>query len=170
MKNLRIQNKIIEYIIENNLIDDFERFLNDSGIKCKLIVKKTPSGENVLYFNHKRPIPFVNNMSSGTGALLVFYYYYKKIDNVSFIYLDEFDAFYHFELSERIIKILEDLDNCQTIATSHNTDLLSNKIMRPDCFFVLTDEKLVSIVNSTNRELREGHNLEKLYKSCEFDE
>ena len=41
--------------------------------------------------------------------------------------------------------------------------------MRPDCFFILNNTRLISIVNSTDRELREGHNLEKLYRSGEFD-
>jgi hypothetical protein len=41
--------------------------------------------------------------------------------------------------------------------------------MRPDCYFILTGEKLTSFANATNRELREGHNLEKLYMSGEFN-
>lgn len=170
MRFPKMYNSIISNIIEKNMIEEFESFLNDSGVKCKLVVKTTSSGEEALFFDHKKPIPFISNMSSGTAALLMFFNWYKKIDMVSFLYLDEFDAFYHFELSERIVRLLEEIDNCQTIATSHNTNLLSNKIMRPDCFFVLTNEKIISIVNATERELREGHNLEKLYKSGEFGE
>lgn len=56
----------------------------------------------------------------------------------------------------------------QVILTSHNTNLLSNRIMRPDCYFILTKDKLCSLANATERELREGHNLEKLYMSGEF--
>lgn len=41
--------------------------------------------------------------------------------------------------------------------------------MRPDCYFILTKNKLTSFANATNRELREGHNLEKLYMSGEFN-
>ena len=41
--------------------------------------------------------------------------------------------------------------------------------MRPDCYFILSDNKLTSFADATNRELREGHNLEKLYMSGEFD-
>ena len=90
--------------------------------------------------------------------------------NLSFLWIDEFDAFYHFELSEKIVMILEDKMDCQVVLTSHNTNLLSNKIMRPDCYFILSNGKLTSIVNATDRELREGHNLEKLYINGEFDE
>jgi hypothetical protein len=69
----------------------------------------------------------------------------------------------------KLVELLEHLPNLQTILTSHNTNLLSNRIMRPDCYFILTQDKLTSFANATDRELREGHNLEKLYMSGEFD-
>lgn len=86
------------------------------------------------------------------------------------MFIDEFDAFYHFELAEAIVLILEKMFKTQVIITSHNTNLLTNKIMRPDCYFIMTKNKLTSLANATTRELREGHNLEKLYMSGEFDE
>lgn len=86
------------------------------------------------------------------------------------MFIDEFDAFYHYELSESIVAMLEKMPRTQIILTSHNTNLLSNRIMRPDCYFILTKNKLTSFANSTRRELREGHNLEKLYMSGEFNE
>ena len=58
----------------------------------------------------------------------------------------------------------------QMLLTSHNTNLLSNKVMRPDCYFILTKNRITSFANATKRELREGHNLEKLFISGEFDE
>ena len=85
------------------------------------------------------------------------------------MFIDEFDAYYHFELAESIVSILEKMPNTQVILTSHNTNLLSNKIMRPDCYFILTKDKLTALANATTRELREGHNLEKLYMSGEFN-
>ena len=76
----------------------------------------------------------------------------------------------YYELAEKIVKLLEDKVKCQTILTSHNTALMTNKIMRPDCYFILTRDRLVSLSNATQRELREGHNLERLYMGGEFDE
>ena len=68
-----------------------------------------------------------------------------------------------------IVQVLKKMKNTQVILTSHNTNLLTNRIMRPDCYFILTKDKLTSLANATSRELREGHNLEKLYMSGEFN-
>jgi len=47
---------------------------------------------------------------------------------------------------------------------------MSNRLFRPDCLFILSrNGKLTSLNNATKRELREGHNLEKMYISGEFD-
>lgn len=167
---LPILNDIISTIVKNNWIKDFEVFLNEHGVKENLIAIPLPTGDKILCFKHKKPIPFKNNCSSGTAALVKLYNWKKNMDNTTFLYMDEFDAFYHYELSEKIIKSFSELGNCQTVVTSHNTNLLSNKVMRPDCFFILNKDRITSIVNATDRELREGHNLEKLYKSGEFGE
>lgn len=68
-----------------------------------------------------------------------------------------------------IVQVLKKMKNTQVILTSHNTNLLTNRIMRPDCYFILTKDKLTSLANAASRELREGHNLEKLYMSGEFN-
>ena len=60
--------------------------------------------------------------------------------------------------------------NCQFIMTSHNTNLMTNKIMRPDCLFILSSRgTLTALCDATERELREGHNLEKMYIRGEFE-
>lgn len=163
-------NRIIDNIIKDDLVNDFETFLNDFGIKENLLVVESPTGDKILCFDHKQPIAFIQNCSSGTASLLQLYNWYKNNAEATFLYLDEFDAFYHYELSEKIINLFKKISTCQTLTTSHNTDLLTNKIMRPDCLFILTKERLIALADATTRELREGHNLEKLYKSGEFDE
>ncbi|MCG8643629.1 MAG: ATP-binding protein, partial [Desulfobacterales bacterium] len=97
------------------------------------------------------------------------FYWYKTSTEVTLMFIDEFDAYYHYELAESIVFMLEKMADIQVILTSHNTNLLTNRIMRPDCYLILTKDKLVSIANATDRELREGHNLEKLYMSGEFN-
>lgn len=160
----------LRFIFEKSNMKEFEKFLHKSGVDETLIAMENPSGEKVLYFNKKKPLPFLKTASNGTKALYTLFYWLKTSNELSLLFIDEFDAYYHVELSETIVKMLETQQNYQTILTSHNTNLLSNRIMRPDCYFILTPDKLVSFANATDRELREGHNLEKLYVSGEFDE
>lgn len=155
---------------ETDAVQQFQSFLNDFGIACKLIVLKEADGKKNIYFDHKMPLSFFENMSSGTMLLTKFYLQYMMSKpRPSFIFVDEFDAYYHFELSEKIMKLLETEFDCQVILTSNNTNLLSNSIMRPDCILILHDGKLTPICDITSRELRQGHDLEKLYMSGEFD-
>lgn len=80
----------------------------------------------------------------------------------SLLFLDEYDAFYHYELSRNVFKYLRDnYPKTQIIFTTHNINLMTNKITRPDCLFILSlDGRLTSLNNATGRELRQGHNIE----------
>lgn len=162
-------NDYYDFMFEEATLREFETFLHASGIEDGLTVKMNADGKKVLYFDTETPLPFFRVASSGTRALYTFFYWYKTAKDVSLMFIDEFDAFYHFELAESIVSILEKMPNTQVILTSHNTNLLSNKIMRPDCYFILTKDKLTALFRATTRELREGHNLEKLYMSGEFN-
>lgn len=155
---------------EDNNVQGFQSFLNEYGVQCKLTVLQDADGKKRLFFDHKAPLDFFSNMSSGTRLLTSFYLQFINNDKpFSFIFIDEFDVCYHYELSEKIVKLLEEKFDCQVVLTTHNTNLLSNSIMRPDCFLILNDGKITPICDATSRELRQGHNLEKLYISGEFD-
>lgn len=167
--NMRFNFSFDEYFEEQEELDRFEKFLNDYGVKCKLVMLDQPDGKKELYFDYAKPLHFASNLSSGTLALTRFYIQYLIRSKPTFVFMDEFDAFYHYELSEKMVELLEKEFDCQVVLTSHNTDLLSNSIMRPDCFMILSNGKLTPICEATNRELRQGHNLEKLYKNGEFN-
>lgn len=158
-----------DFVFEGDNLKELEEFLHKAGIAENLIAKKDNDGIKRLYFNTAVPLPFFKVASSGTKALYTLFYWYKTATDVSVMFIDEFDAYYHFELAESIVLLLEKMTNSQVILTSHNTNLLSNRIMRPDCYFILTKDKLTSFANATDRELREGHNLEKLFMSGEFN-
>lgn len=162
-------NDYIDFIFEGNMLKELETFLQKAGINDGLIAKKDADGNKRLYFDTRVPLPFFKVASSGTKALYTLFYWVKTAVDVSFMFIDEFDAFYHYELAETIVDMLGKIPGSQTILTSHNTNLLTNRIMRPDCYFILTGDNLISFANATKRELREGHNLEKLYMSGEFD-
>lgn len=150
-------------------LHNFEDFLNLIGIECKLVLQELPDGQVELYFSHKKLVPFYRTASSGTLALTSLYQ--KIVSNCSLIYLDDFNAFYHYEMAEKLIYYFKDkYPECQLIMTSHNTNLMTNKIMRPDCLFILSSRgTLTALCDATERELREGHNLEKMYIRGEFE-
>ena len=150
-------------------LHNFEDFLNLMGIECKLVLQELPDGQVELYFSQNKLVPFYSTASSGTLALTSLYQ--KIVSNLSLIYLDDFAAFYHYEMAEKLICYFKDkYPECQFIMTSHNTNLMTNKIMRPDCLFILSSKgTLTALCDATERELREGHNLEKMYISGEFE-
>lgn len=150
-------------------LHNFEDFLNLMGIECKLVLQELPDGQVELYFSQNKLVPFYSTASSGTLALTSLYQ--KIVSNPSLIYIDDFAAFYHYEMAEKLICYFKDkYPECQLIMTSHNTNLMTNKIIRPDCLCLLSSKgTLTALCDATERELREGHNLEKMYISGEFE-
>lgn len=168
----RIGGTFFESLENEERLKDLEDFLNAMGIECELVLKKLPDGQSELYFAHEKLVPFYLNASSGTLALVDLYRrLIPKAWDASLVYLDEFDAFYHYEMAENVIKFFKKkYPYCQMIMTSHNTNLMTNRLMRPDCMFVLSRQgTLTALCDATTRELREGHNLEKMYISGEFE-
>lgn len=164
-----IDKGIVKTIINEGLVEDYQSFLNECGLNIKLKVEITPDGEKMLYFDYSRPIEFISNASSGTIALTVIYLIVKNLNKIKFLFIDEFDANFHFKLGEGMLQGLKRQQDCQIIVTTHNTDLINNKFMRPDCYLIMMPDKIISVADATLRELRQGHNLEKLYQSGEFN-
>lgn len=163
-KNIGVK-RLSQSIIDSGSVQDFESFLNKAGVSCKLIVDATSSGEKGIYFDFgKNQLEFGVAASTGTLSLGVFYFWWLRLKNeeVTFAFIDEFDAFYHHSLASSIVEKVAE-SKCQTIMTTHNTGVMSNDLLRPDCYFVL-DEGIKSITEMTNKELRKAHNLEKIYK------
>jgi AAA15 family ATPase/GTPase len=160
-----------EDIIEHKNLNDFESFLNNVGIKCKLAIKDDGDRKKIDFIFKNKKIPFSNIASSGTKSLLLFYFWYQRLkenSSISFLFLDEFDAHYHHSLSKTIIEKLKEISNTQIILTTHNTSIISNDLLRPDCYFLMYEDGIKSLSNSTAKELREAHNIEKMYKAGSF--
>lgn len=162
-----------DWIIKNNLVHEFQDFLRElAGIDMELSAVRVdgPTPTTLLIEKHSQsPLIFEQVASNGTRALELLFYWSRRFSEVSFLFMDEFDAFYHYELSKNVIRYIVKLNNVQAIFTTHNSYLAANDLLRPDCYFVLNNGKLTSFVDSTDRELREGHNLEKLLRNGEFD-
>ena len=159
---------IDEYIIQNNFVQDFSDFLEEISEQHFVFIPPN-SGDKQLYCNIKgKPALFDLIISTGTRALQLLYYWLKHMNSTSFVFIDEFDAFYHFKLSRAVCRRLFMLD-CQVFLTSHNTLLMTNDLLRPDCNFILNNNEIHSLHDCTPKELRQGHNIEKLYRGGTFD-
>ena len=157
-----------EYIIKNQLTRDFEEFIHRvSGQSFKFQDPKDDDKELYCVFGLGR-IPFDKIASTGTQSLMLLYYWLKQMTNASFVFIDEFDAFYHFRLSYEVCKALFSLP-CQAFTSSHNTYLMTNDLLRPDCNFILQDNKIKPLSDCTQKELRFGHNIEKMFRGNAFE-
>lgn len=162
-------------IVERGNVDDFERFLNEAGVICKLCVMKIQGNDGLVEdigfdFGNKK-IPFYGIASTGTKSLALFYYWlqrFKDDDCVSFIFVDEFDAFYHHSLSMLIVREMKKA-GAQVVITTHNTNVMTNELLRPDCYFIMDEKGVTPIYEKTDKELREAHNIEKMYKAGTFN-
>jgi len=172
----------------------FEHFLNDEVfVKCKLTIIKIGDEEKLAFDFGNKKITFFENASTGTISLTALYLILsilngrseiialekklkekqgKELESVAFfpfVFIDEFDAFYHYAAAKSIIKTLKNI-KCQAILTTHNTNIMSNDLLRPDCYFIMSNTGIKPIYSFTNKELREAHNIEKMYRAGVFNE
>lgn len=161
---------ISDAIVKTGNLKNFEEFLNRLEIKCKLISREV-DGKYMIYNEFQNgEANFYSTASTGTKSLALFYYWLIHASDASLIFMDEFDAYYHFELAEQIVKEILNKTNAQVIFTSHNNNLMNNDLFRPDCLFILQDQGIKKMSDLTDKELRKAHNLQKMYKAGAFDE
>ena len=167
---LKYNTELIEpVIINNSKVEEFEKFLHNAEINENLVVRRGLN-QDLLCFKYKKgDIPLQAVASTGTKSLELFYYWYIQLENASFVFIDEFDAFFHYELSELIIRKLLEKKDIQVMLTTHNNSLISNNLLRPDCYFILENNMIKSFDRTTEKEIRQAHNLEKMYKAGAFN-
>ncbi|MDE6518400.1 MAG: ATP-binding protein [Acetatifactor sp.] len=150
--------------------EELQAFLQDFGFFYQLSVKDSEEGKYIYCKMGEREVPWPSLVSSGTRSLILFFYWYMQIEECSFLYVDDFDAFYHTDLARAVVRKIIEIPNVQAVITSHNTDLMSNDLLRPDCIFKLEDNKIKPFSDLTDKALREAHNLQKMYKAGAFNE
>lgn len=162
---------IEEYIIRKGYVQEFADFIKEESNQSFDFSPTTSENKLLLCKVGDNVVPLINIMSTGTNALELLFYWKKRMEetNIKFVFIDEFDAFYHFELSINVCRTLFN-GQFQLFLSSHNTMLLGNDFIRPDCGFYLRNNKIDSLSDCTNRgELRQGHNIEKMYRAGAFD-
>lgn len=164
---------LVEKLYESGKTMEFERFLRDNGLNYRLKFESI-NGMHVLFAifgSGERKVAFESIASTGTMSLFLFYIWsITSFDKISFLFIDEFDAFFHYESAEYIVSRINENHTFQSLVTSHNTYLMQNKLTRPDCCYIQTFNKISALYKCTDKEIREAHNLEKMYVNGVFNE
>lgn len=160
---------IEEFIIKNNWVNEFSIFLNNVSEQQFTFVTPKENDKVLWYKVGSTSLPFIDTVSTGTKSLELLFFWMKRMGKASFVFIDEFDAFYHFRLSYNVCKYLFKLP-CQLFLSSHNTFLMSNELLRPDCNFIINHNRIKCLSDCTDKELRFGHNIEKIYRAGAFYE
>lgn len=167
-------------IIKKGKLGELEAFLNSVDVDCKLKSLKIYGQEKLFFdFGGNHIIDFWENSSTGTQALVFFFFWYMQMQESvsatpSFVYLDEFDAFYHEKTSAKVVEMLQKV-KCQVLLTTHNSNLLTNDLVRPDCAFKMLPEYKNSdyimgpLSSRTQKELRQALNIPKMFRAGAFD-
>lgn len=160
---------VAQGIIDKGKLKDFEEFLRKAGIDYKLGVQKRDGNKIIICDFNGKTVDFYSVASRGTCTLALFYFWLLNLDTVSLVFIDEFDAFYHNDLAWKVIEEVKKR-RAQAIITTHNTSVMDNELLRPDCLFNLENGEIKSFAESTTKDLRKAHNIEKMYRAGAFDE
>lgn len=163
---------LTEGLYESGKKQEFQKFLEENDLHYELEWRNNNGiHELMAKFPTGKKAPFLSIASTGTRSLFLYFFWsVLAFNKISFLFIDEFDAFFHYESAEKIVLSLNGNKNFQTLLTSHNTYLMQNKLTRPDCCYIMTQNKITSLFNATSKEIREAHNLEKMYINGAFNE
>ena len=160
-------------LYQNGTVEDFSKFLKENDLDYELSFDEE-DGEHILMASFNggaKKVPFASVASTGTAALFLFYAWsVSAFEQISLLFIDEFDAFFHYEAAESVVKRLNSAKRFQTILTTHNTYLMQNQLTRPDCCYIMTKNKISNLYDATDKEIRAAHNLEKMYINGAFRE
>lgn len=98
---------IAEGIVNSGRVQDFQEFLKENDIDYKLYGCEVDGRKAIYCHFENKDADFFKIASTGTRSLALFYYWYIRMEKASFVFIDEFDAFYHFELSESVQRHLK---------------------------------------------------------------
>ena len=168
-------------IIKKGKLAELEAFLNSADVECSLKNLEINGLQKMFfYFGDNHYIDFWENASTGTQSLVFFFYWYMQMQAdpslaPSFVYLDEFDAFYHEKTAAKVVELLRQTQS-QVILTTHDSSLLTNELLRPDCAFNMLPEYKNSdsyvmgpLSSRTEKELRQALNIPKMFRAGAFD-
>ena len=159
-----------DVIFEADALPGFVDFLAENGQRYDLVFREVDGKPRLIArFEGGREAFFWSVASTGTKALMLFYSWkVSAFPRLSFLFIDEFDAFLHYQSAASIVRLLNDHTDFQTVLTTHNTYLMQNVLTRPDACFLMGERRLACLAEATSKEIRAAHNLENLYLNGAF--
>lgn len=156
-----------------DLLKDIDEWYRDIAVyKGSENVFRDAHCLNKHYFNVKflqgtdEDLIFTNK---GEAVKLYAFIIRSRIERKSMIVIDDFCNNLSDKMACFMLKQLNRTD-IPYIITTNKTCLMCNDYLRPDCYYIVHPEMGVrSITELSDKELRESHNLEKLYRSGVFD-
>ncbi len=156
-----------KYIVENGLIKDLNSFLVDVN---SIDISLSHEGNTLTIVKETGRLPFKNAASRGMMIMCRLFCWIRRCrDRDALIFFDDFDDMFHYRTAEIAIRKIIASNKAQCIFVTHNTGLLSNDFLRPDCCFIMDSGELASLARLTDKDIRRGHNLEKMLRDGEFD-
>lgn len=159
----------------NNFFEEynFEQSI-EYGKKAKGHIVSIGSMDKMIFFKRKgidEPIPFSLESLGNRVLLQLLPSFFHCIQAGGMLLLDEFSSGFHNDLEELLVRyFMKKAENAQLIFVSHSTNLLSNRILRPDQIYSVDFTKEGSVVKRFSSEKpREAQNLEKMYLGGVFN-
>jgi AAA15 family ATPase/GTPase len=160
-------------ILNRGKLKDFQAFLGKMGINYELITQTSSITGMIticVKFDDKSVAELAQIASSGTMTLWLFYCWMLEFENLTFLIIDEFDAYYHYDLSTKVLETINSYKNYQSVITTHSTYLMDWEYTRPDCCYIISDNSAVKpICGLASKEIRESNNIEVMYKKNQFN-
>ena len=164
--------KINEYLQEFNY-DFFIEYGSES--KGEGLTVTVGSDDKIVFFKRKSfPIPSVffdesqgNQVFADMLPQLI-----SVIEKPGMLVFDEFGNGLHNKLAEKIIRFfMKNASNSQVFITSHDTNLISNSVFRPDQINVVVfdDSNGSKVTRVSKYKPREAQNMEKMYLGGMFE-
>jgi hypothetical protein len=158
-------------ILKNGWLDELVSFLDECGLSYRLTAENLDGEAFIGQRIGNQAMNFLRNTSVGVRTLITFFFWMKTAEferkQASFIFIDDMDGLHHLASGPTFQRVLE--STAQVLIATTSTSMLTQRDVRPDCCFSLSNGSISSFLNRTNKDLRPAHNLERLYRAGAFD-
>lgn len=161
--------------LNKNGVEQINSFFKEFNFGQFVEYDNISSKNSQIYFKRDNvdvKIPYALESLGNQNLVTLLPKFFYVIENGGMLILDEFSSGFHNDLEELLISyFMKHAKNAQLIFVSHSTNLLSNRLLRPDQIYTVDFENSKgSVINRvSNQQPREGQNLEKMYLGGVFD-